>query len=1444
MCPQVRKEAAFSCSLIGMEYQDLLYFLEHVNTDPSRLIFEDELSGIYNRRFLRRYLQHKIRWDSLESEPVSLVMMDVDSLKQINDTYGHNVGDQALVRVAQLIEEVSGANGLAIRYGGDEFMVLMPGADKRAAMEVGERILQRIKAEPLQLDEIVGPFPITLSIGVASAPDDVQTGNALIQTADTALYYAKKSGRARVVDAGQVSPQEVFPKTAVQRLDRVNDSGRETQHQRVKEALKEFSEGENQFLIIEGASGMGKSEFLKVLALNPAGSNRVQVKVNGIPQEGFRPYYLTTNILIEIMNQRPDRGTEILNELTPKELTYLSYVLPQLAEPSARFEPEDPKTQRKELFATLIHMIPRLVDSQALVLLIDDLHFSDEATLLLLRRLLIRQDIPLFICGAAMPIHEAETQRQPVPLESFFAAHHQELNIDRVLLTPLSASDIGLHFQGVFPQLSLPENFEEQLAQLTQGNPLFISEIMRKLILGTKITFTEQGWSIESLEEDYLPRSLEEIVRHKIAILNKESRELLDQASTFGEHVSLSMLAGSTETKETQVTEFIDQAVAQGLIGSQYQMNDETIGFLSRRILDITYGAIKEKRKEELHERVGKYQETMNAQRLLLSAATLAYHFQLSANQEKARFYRDSQQAYDKKIFNAGEALAYSGERLVDGGPQDVPLNPAALVHVPEVIRGLLTTHRKIRLYPSGSQAIVSATGELKDSVDKILAHNDRLNVTQAKKVLSVNGEPLDVAEFRSVAEALSNFMIRLSLQGIAFSRGLTGNELRVMLESLDQVDTKMIDRRFWQRFVAKHDLVHIELEQVRYTATVKSDRRFAVAGNLQEVAPAHSGSGSASLRAADLGLDEQDLTRIPRVVRSLLTTSTNIKLYPPESQVITDSIEELLAVLQTLLEKRPALTLARVHEALLVNGQKVDTKDFEAIADGFLRLLEDIGLRSLSFLRHVSIPELRTFIAALREPPIEGFDSEVWHRLAREQGLTGILFDQRTYGLLEKTVGVGTGQEVPLEEASTQVNGEPEQFQFSEAADLPGQALVEPETGQLNDAFLQSAETRLRDLFLKGEEEQSGQIIQQMFQEFALQTPTLRTKVIHVCGSLLKDLGLASQPRLVELLADPLLLALEEEEDPRLLEEMGTLLYQTTSSLIHFAEYRRASRILTHLGKRQRQLRERGEGPLPVFIRELEPETQRILSENLKSQEPTRLQEATQLLGSLGPAATPLLVGVIKEEDSLEARQIAARLLGELGQEPVDLLKRELVLEGFAQQRVRILEVIDRITRDLKKELDYALEDESPKVRRAAFGLVERSNDERLTSLLLDRASHEDPRVATAAIKSLGKIKTSGAVEVLVSLLDSSKDEKRVIASCRALGQIADPVSIEPLAQILVPQGFFSFLKKRSPLVRATAAFALAQIAHPRVAEVLARHLDDNDSRVRQTARDIVNGH
>ena len=91
--------------------QELFNFLEHSGKDPFHLIFEDELTGIYNRRFLYQYLQSKVEWNALENRPFSLLMMDVDNFKRINDSYGHQIGDQALIWVTDLIKEVAGEEG-------------------------------------------------------------------------------------------------------------------------------------------------------------------------------------------------------------------------------------------------------------------------------------------------------------------------------------------------------------------------------------------------------------------------------------------------------------------------------------------------------------------------------------------------------------------------------------------------------------------------------------------------------------------------------------------------------------------------------------------------------------------------------------------------------------------------------------------------------------------------------------------------------------------------------------------------------------------------------------------------------------------------------------------------------------------------------------------------------------------------------------------------------------------------------------------------------------------------------------------------------------------------------------------------------------------------------------------------------------------------------------
>ena len=97
-----------------MQYEDLADFLQHVGKDPSRLIFEDELTGIHNRRFALSYLEHRVDWRGGEDFPLSLLSIDLDRFKEINDSHGHDAGDQLLTWVGGLLTSVAGDGGLPV----------------------------------------------------------------------------------------------------------------------------------------------------------------------------------------------------------------------------------------------------------------------------------------------------------------------------------------------------------------------------------------------------------------------------------------------------------------------------------------------------------------------------------------------------------------------------------------------------------------------------------------------------------------------------------------------------------------------------------------------------------------------------------------------------------------------------------------------------------------------------------------------------------------------------------------------------------------------------------------------------------------------------------------------------------------------------------------------------------------------------------------------------------------------------------------------------------------------------------------------------------------------------------------------------------------------------------------------------------------------------------
>jgi len=1407
-----------------MAYQDLLYFLQNVGKDPSRLIFEDELTGIYNRRFLLNYFEYKIPWDSLENHPLSLIMLDIDYFKQINDTHGHEAGDQALIWVATLLREAAGEAGLPIRYAGDEFIILLPKAKKQAALQIAESLVELVHEKPVKLEATKDEFPLTLSIGVASAPEDAQTGKDLIQKADTALYFAKKTGRDRLANAGLVTPHEVSDKTALYHLDKATIAGRQAQLATVAEALKRFSEGKSQFLIVEGAAGLGKSEFLDTIQKNISESEDWQIKVNGVAQELFRPYYLTTNILIETFNRLPDKGIKIFESLNPKEIYYLSHILPQLGESEGQSR-DGEKAQREGLFTTLVHFIPKVLNSRPSILLVDDLHFADEATLLLLRRLILDGGFPVFICATATDTRHEKSEGDPPPLERFYASYCKELDIHKVSLTPLTAAHIAEHLRGVFPQLDLPKNFENNIAKITQGNPLFLNEIVRKLVMDRKINLVGNQWVVEPLGEGYLPESLEQIVSEKIAALDEESRSLLDQASTFGENVSLSMLSGSSEEMEAKVLEFLDQAVAQGLVSSEFQINDETIRFLSKRVLDIAYGAIEEERKQELHERVGTYQEVLFEQHLIPSAATLAYHFKRSTNQEKAGNYEKLQASSNNRLFDAGEAVYYTAERSPEAAPDTSPLDKNSLPLIPAVIRSMLLVVRNLKLYPPGSKAIVAANRQMKEVIDQFLKKNELLSLFGIKSALIVNGQKIDVSEYKYFAESFLKLLSRFELKGITFRKGLTEKELQILLEAFGRVKHDMIDQHFWQRFLGEQRIVNIEMTQVRYTVVTDSTSQ----GQTAQFAAGEDGLSAveiaAQLEDAEQGMDEHDIRELPEIIRTLLNAARSIKLYPLKSKAITAALELLQQSLKSILDRKPALTLAQVGDSLLVNGEKIDISEFETLAQAFLKFLDSLSLTSLTFLPTFSYDELQAFVGSLGQLPTSGLDGNYWANLAKEKGLRGILFDLRLY-----EARVSASRLTPVATRQVKIKAQPVMTMQKEDSE-PAETL---------DDLAAKMVVRVSDLLLKGDEAKLKEIIKRILQEYLQGSLQTRQKIIKRLKGMLEGLNLGLQNQLAKIMVGLLLLVFSREDDPILLRELANLLHQLNSILLQFGEYPAASQVLLHLHRRHQELVEaRSEQAQllgKILLRPLEPKAQQLILEDFRSGDPARRQSAAQLLGSKRQATLPLLIKLIKSEEEFRVRQMAASLLAEFGPQAAKLLKRELALQTTPDEKVRILEILDSVTRDLRTELAYALADQSDQVRQAALELAERLNDDQAGKLLLEQTENGNVDVAIAAITFLGKLKPPAANEKLVSILQTAKNEKLVVACCQSLGVIGDSASIDPLAKLLASKGFFR-RKQQSAEVRATAALALSQIDHPRVVQILSSYADDSDPRVRQIA-------
>lgn len=407
----------------------------------------DPLTGAYSRAALPEGLRQMVDEAQRTGQSLALLLIDLDYLKSVNDAFGHLRGDQVLIEFVRRIRLLDEAADLVFRYGGDEFVVLLPHTDRLQAHAWAERVLAGIRSAPFGSDP---PLSLSATIGWATLPHDALTPDTLFECADQRLLAAKRAGRDRAGgdEAGDTRLTGFATPTRL-----IEREAALTTLQQFLDRLPTNLRGQ---LTITGPVGAGRSAMLREAA------QRARV-------QGY---------LVLELHGSPGLHTRLYGTLLDAQLAW-----PELPSPLAG----------AEAWIRAVHMLLTAQDQRGLVITIDDLAELDYATLALLRDLLRALDS---IVVGLVTTSSQTAQSRPAPLNTRF--------VMEIELAPFSPAGLAIWLRSVL-QWEAPETFRAWLYQHTSGLPAVLRRSLPELATQGILTATASGWV---LRPDFAAASL------------------------------------------------------------------------------------------------------------------------------------------------------------------------------------------------------------------------------------------------------------------------------------------------------------------------------------------------------------------------------------------------------------------------------------------------------------------------------------------------------------------------------------------------------------------------------------------------------------------------------------------------------------------------------------------------------------------------------------------------------------------------------------------------------------------------------------------------------------------------------------------------------------------------------------------------------------------------
>lgn len=631
----------------------------------------DDLTGLPLRGAFVAAARRALADTKARGVPCSLLVIDLDDFKTVNDTQGHLAGDAALVLVAELLRTTLRAGDLAARWGGDEFVALLPGAPVERAREVAERLGAAVRAHGGLTPETPG---VTVSIGVAAAPDHAADPEGLFAAADRAMYHVKRRGRDGVAVAG-LGAAAMMPN-----VDRF--VGRTDELRGLARCLDEAVAGEPRLVVLVGEAGVGKSALARQLApvvrlrggslvigrtveasmVQPPYAPWVEViesldRLRGTPPPPAAtpgpvpavtaPSGVTSPSPASIAALIGDQGAPVgvrlpvtplsLRAVVPEEARWpeLSRIVPALGRRAPNVAPSGSR------FALLVELAAYLAEAarrHPLVVVLEDFQRADAVSWDALEHLLAQLE--------REPILVVVTVREEALAPETLTRLRRMARDPRVRELPLARltrDEVRQWAEAAFHGQPIGRDVLAFLYRHSEGNPLRVVQVLRTLVDERAVWFEGEAWQWRPVSELRLPTALPELMARRLARLLPLDRELLATAAVAGREFDLALVAAAAEVAVDELRPALDRAQRASVVQPAHGRGGDRWAFVHPLLIEALLGPLAPPVRRRLHARVA----AALAERTPPDVAVIAMHHDRAG---------DAAAAYDWALRAAGRA--------------------------------------------------------------------------------------------------------------------------------------------------------------------------------------------------------------------------------------------------------------------------------------------------------------------------------------------------------------------------------------------------------------------------------------------------------------------------------------------------------------------------------------------------------------------------------------------------------------------------------------------------------------------------------------------------------------------------------------------------------------------------------------------------------------------